>query len=131
MAVVDWTPLRSQLEKMGLLDRPGLVVAATRWLDAGKIDYALGGGVRVLCLGSDPRQYGIISPVADFAGSDVLIIAPRTNFADITARFGKLFEAIEPLPPVILLHAGRSGLTLPLYLGHRLRPVSAGIVDSP
>ncbi len=51
LAAVDWTSLRQELAERGLLDRPGLVVAATRWLDAGKIDYALGGRVPVICLG--------------------------------------------------------------------------------
>src|SRR5271169_6404814 len=75
LAAVDWTSLRTELAERGLLDRPGVVVAATRWLDAGKIDYALGGRVPVICLGSDPREYGIIAPVADYAGADVLIVA--------------------------------------------------------
>ena len=131
MAAVDWTSLRGELARRGLLDRPGLVVAATRWLDAGKIDYALGGRMRVLCFGPDPREYGIISPVADYAGSDVLIIAPRVSPAEIAARFGKLFERVEALPPSTVLHAGRPALSLPLYLGHRFRPVSAGTAGSP
>ena len=123
MAIVDWTALRSELARRGLLDRPGLVVAATRWLDAGKIDYALRGRLPVLCLCKDPHQYGIIAPIPRFAGSDVLIIAPRTTAAEITARFGKSFQSIEMLPPAIVLHAGRPALTLPLYLGHRLGPL--------
>ena len=79
MAAVDWNSLPGELASRGLLGRPNLVVAATRWLDAGKIDYALGGRVPVLCLGPDPREYGIIAPLTKYAGSDVLIIAPRTS----------------------------------------------------
>jgi hypothetical protein len=30
-----------------------------------------------------------------------------------------------------VLHAGRPALSLPLYLGRRLRPLSAGIAGSP
>ncbi len=131
MAAVDWTSLPDELAARGLLDRPRLVVAATRWLEAGKIDYALGGRTRVLCLGPDPRQYGIIAPLAAYVGWDVLIIAPRSTAAEISARFGKLFETIEPLPPVTVLHDGRPALALPLYLGHRLRAVSGGIADNP
>jgi 4-amino-4-deoxy-L-arabinose transferase-like glycosyltransferase len=130
MAAVDWNSLRGELAHRDLLGRPGLVVAATRWLDAGKIDYALGGRVRVLCLGPDPREYGVIAPAADYAGSDVLIIAPRVSPSEITARFGDLFLSIEVLPAVTVLHAGRPALTLPLYLGHRFRPVSAGTAGS-
>jgi hypothetical protein len=57
----------------------------------------------------------------------VLIIAPHTTMAQITARFSPLFQSISSLPPVTLLHAGRPALTLPLYLGHDLRPPDNGI----
>jgi 4-amino-4-deoxy-L-arabinose transferase-like glycosyltransferase len=126
MAVVDWMPLRDELRQRGFLERPGLVVGATRWLDAGKIDYALGGRVRTLCLCTDPHEYGIIAPVADYAGSDVLIIAPHTRAGEITTRFGSLFQSIEVLPPATLLHNGRPALILLLYLGHGLRSTGPG-----
>jgi 4-amino-4-deoxy-L-arabinose transferase-like glycosyltransferase len=122
MAIVNWTGLRAELASRELLGRPGLVVAATRWLDAGKIDYALGGRVPVLCLGPDPHEYGIIAPLSRYPGDDVLIIAPRTTPSEITARFGTLFQSIRPLPPATLFHAGRPALILPLYLGQDLRP---------
>jgi 4-amino-4-deoxy-L-arabinose transferase-like glycosyltransferase len=121
LAAVDWTSLRQELAERGLLDRPGTVVAATRWLDAGKIDYALGGQVPVICLGSDPREYGIIAPVGDYAGMDVLIVAPGISPAAIGTRLGRLFDSIDTLAPATVLHDGRPALTLPLYLGHRLR----------
>ena len=60
--VVDWTSLRDDLAERGLLDRPKLVVAALRWSDAGKIDYALGGRLPVICLGPDAHQYGSGGP---------------------------------------------------------------------
>jgi hypothetical protein len=131
MALVDWRALPVELARRGLPDRPGFAVAATRWLDAGKIDYALGGRVPVLCLCADPHQYGIVAPLARFAGRDVLIIAPRTRPADIAARFGSLFGALDPLPPVELSHAGRPALSLPLYLGRSLRPPSPAVTPSP
>ena len=135
LAAVDWTSLRTELAERGLLDRPGLVVAATRWLDAGKIDYALGGRATVICLGGDPREYGVIAPIARFVGADVLIVAPRFTPARIAAQFGPLFDSIDELPPVTLLHAGRPAMILPLFIGHRLRKPAAvegvGIAGSP
>jgi 4-amino-4-deoxy-L-arabinose transferase-like glycosyltransferase len=131
MAVVDWTPLRDEFAQRGLLDQPGLVVGATRWLDAGKIGYALGGRTPVLCLCTDPHEYGIIAPVAKYVGSDVLIIAPHTTAGEITARFGSFFQSIEALPPATLLYNGHPALTLPLYLGHRLRPFDVGGARHP
>jgi hypothetical protein len=130
MAAVDWTSLHAELASRGLL-RPQLAVAATRWLDAGKIDYALGGRMPVLCLGPDPREYGIIAPLADYAGWDVLIIAPHTTEAEIAADYGRLFRSIAPLPPASVLHAGRPSFSLPFFLGRGLRPPTGGTAGSP
>jgi 4-amino-4-deoxy-L-arabinose transferase-like glycosyltransferase len=117
----DWTSLKTELERRGLLDRPGLVVAALKWHEAGKIDYALGGRIPVICLGSDARQYGLIANPDGYAGADVLIAAPRRSFAQINTEFGSLFDAIEPIAPATITHAGRPLMTLPLFIGHRLR----------
>ncbi|HYZ42674.1 MAG TPA: hypothetical protein VE687_18910, partial [Stellaceae bacterium] len=103
----------------GLLDRPGLAAAALRWTDAGKLDYALGGSVPVICLGPDARQYELTARHDDYAGADVLIVT-RIPYEKIVGQFWFLFDAIEPLAPAIVLHAGHPALRLNLFLGHRL-----------
>ena len=45
---LDWTSLRDDLTSRGLL-RPGTVVGVPNWRDAGKIAYALGPDVTVIC----------------------------------------------------------------------------------
>ena len=117
---VDWTSARDDLIARGLLGGPGVIVAATRWHDAGKIDYALGGRATVICLGTDPREYGLIARPEDHVGADVLIVAPRNSLAQITAQFGGLFDSVEALPSVLVRHAGRPAMVLPLFMGHRL-----------
>ncbi len=116
---VDWTSVRTDLAARGLVGKPGLVVASTRWHDAGKIDYALGGLARVICLGDDPREYGLITDMADYAGQDVLFVAPRETLARIQARYGRSFDAVEALPATLVLHAGRPAMSIPLFMGHR------------
>jgi 4-amino-4-deoxy-L-arabinose transferase-like glycosyltransferase len=133
-AVVDWTSLRDELGARGLLDRPRLVVAAVRWLDAGKIDYALLGQVPVLCLGPDPRQYGLVAPLGRYAGDDVLIVAPGRSFAAIEAEFGALFDRLEPLAPAEIRVAEKPVASVPLFIGFGLRPpawIVGGIAGSP
>jgi 4-amino-4-deoxy-L-arabinose transferase-like glycosyltransferase len=115
--IVDWTSLRTELAQRGLLGRPGLIVAATKWYEAGKIDYALEGSSKVICLGSDPRQYGMSVGDTGEDGADVLIIAPRKTLAAIMGQFGTLFENITLLPPATVLHNGRPAMLLPLFLG--------------
>ncbi len=117
--IVDWTSLRDGLAERGLLDRPKLVVAALRWSDAGKIDYALGGRLPVICLGPDARQYALVARRDDYAGADVLIVT-RTPFEKIVGQYWFLFDAIEPIAPATVAHAGRPALRLNLFLGHRL-----------
>lgn len=119
---VDWTSLRTDLAARGLLGRPGLVVAATRWHDAGKIDYALGGRSTVICLGDDPREYGLVASAAGHVGEDVLIVAPRSSLAQITKQFGTAFDAVDVLPEALVRHAGRPAMLLPLFVGHRFHP---------
>ena len=123
---VDWTSVRTDLAARGLLGQPGLIMAATRWHDAGKIDYALGGQATVICLGADPREYGLLARPEDYAGDNVLIVAPRSTLAQVTAQFGTSFDAVEPLPPSLIRHAGRPAMVLPLFLGHRLHVPADG-----
>lgn len=115
---VNWTSLRTELDRRGELG-PGAVVAATRWADAGKVDYALRGLARVICLGNDPRQYGLSSPAGNYATEDILIVAPRETLSTIRSRFGFMFDHISELQPVTLLHAGRPAMILPLFRGYR------------
>ena len=120
LEVVDWTSLRSEFERRGFLGRPGLVVAALKWHEAGKIDYALGGRIPVICLGPDPRQYGLTANPDGYVSADVLIVAPRRSLAEIKSQFGGRFDAIEPTAPATVTHAGRPAMELPLFIGHRL-----------
>jgi hypothetical protein len=118
LGAVDWNSLRIELAKRGEL-QPGAVVAAIRWVDAGKIDYALHGEVPVICLGNDPREYGLSSPAAAYVGRDLLIVAPRETLGSIDRRFGTAFQSLEERPPVILKHAGKPAMVLPLFIGHQ------------
>jgi 4-amino-4-deoxy-L-arabinose transferase-like glycosyltransferase len=117
--LVDWTSLRQNLATLGLLDKPGLVVAAMRWSDAGKLDYALGGKPPVICLGPDCRQYSLTARHDDYAGADVLIVT-RTSPEKIIGQYWFMFDRIEEIAAADVLHAGRPALRLNFLLGHRL-----------
>jgi hypothetical protein len=119
LQAIDWTSLRDDLAARGLLDRPGLVVGATNWRDAGKIAYALGPDVRVICLNTDSREFGFGLTPADVIGRDVLILAPE--HADrVMAAYAGIFAAIEALPPATIRQGGNDLATVGVFLGRRL-----------
>jgi hypothetical protein len=119
LQAIDWTSLRDDLAARGLLDRPGLVVGATNWRDAGKIAYALGPDVRVICLNTDSREFGFGLTPADVIGQDVLILAPE--HADrVMAEYAGIFAAIEALPPATIRQGGHDLAAVGVFLGRRL-----------
>ena len=111
MEGIDWVSIRTDLEQRGLL-KPGTVVGVPNWRDGGKIAYALGPDVTVLCLNADARQFGFAQPPADFVGQDVLLVG-------LTAMGGP-FERIEPLPLAAIRHRGRVLASVSVAIGHRL-----------
>ncbi len=115
---LDWTKLRGALAERGLLDH---TVAAPSWADTGKVDYALGGRPRVLCLNVDCRQYLFAPGPAAHLGTDILIVAPRQDEARIRADYGGVFAEIEALPPARFALPGGRQVAMGLYLGRNLK----------
>jgi hypothetical protein len=90
---IDWTSLRTQLAEHDLL-RPGTVVGVPNWRDAGKIAYALGPSVPVVCLNRDSRELGFAYPASRFLGRNMLILA--LDHPDRVRRaLAPLFRSIE------------------------------------
>jgi 4-amino-4-deoxy-L-arabinose transferase-like glycosyltransferase len=111
---VDWTSLR------GEVSRPGMIVGVPDWRDAGKIAYALGPDVTVVCLNQDARQFGIAWPPTRFIGADMLILAPEHR-ERVPDELGRAFDSIEPLPDASIRHAGRTLQAVAVFQGRRLR----------
>ncbi len=119
---IDWTSLRTQLAARGLL-APGVVVGVPNWRDAGKIAYALGPDVVVTVLDPDARQFGLVHPLASFAGRDLLVIGPGD--ADrIRSQSASLFERLDVLTPATVVHDGTS-MPVAVLIGHDLRVPAA------
>ncbi|MGO9427760.1 hypothetical protein [Rhodoblastus sp.] len=96
-------------------DQPKTFIAATRWLDAGKLDYALHGAVPVLCLCAEPHAFGLIRDPQDFIGQDALIAAPKLTIDEARARFGGFFDSIEQVAPVDIKQGGQPAIVLQIF----------------
>ena len=120
LAAVDWTSLVPEMQARGWIRLSKPVVAALNWHDAGKLDYALGGAATVICLGDDPREFGLVRPAANYQGADVLILLPGKRPAQFPKDLDMLFERIEPEPALTVLHAGRPAMEISVYAGRHL-----------
>jgi 4-amino-4-deoxy-L-arabinose transferase-like glycosyltransferase len=120
---VAWVTLKSELEVRGLADKPGLFIAATRWHEAAKIDYALGGRLPVLCLCGDPRGYGVLTRPEMHLGETALLIGRDLSQERIMATYATSFDSLEQMPPIAITHAGKPLFELSVYLGHGFRLV--------
>ncbi len=116
---IDWTSLRAELLARGLLTQAGLVVGADNWRDAGKIAYALGPDVTVLCLSRDARQFGFANDPAHFVGDDVLLLVLDHPDA-ARVRIAPLFDRIETLPQATITLRRRVLATVSVLRGTRL-----------
>lgn len=66
----DWRGLSRGLDSLGVLHWPQTFIAATSWIQAGKVAYALGPGVSVLCLSVDPRHFGFLYDQRAYIGEE-------------------------------------------------------------
>ena len=114
LEMLDWSDFARAVAARGL-NQPKTFVAAARWLDAGKIDYALHGSLPVLCLSDDPRGFGVTRDPGDFVGWDALIAAPGLSLDEARRRFGGYFDGIEALAPIEILALGKPAITLQMF----------------
>jgi hypothetical protein len=116
--LLDWGDFPRALVERNLLG-PRTFIAATRWLDAGKLDYALRGAMPVLCLSDDPRGFGLIRDPKDFIGQDALIVAPNLTLDEARGRYGRFFDSIEPLAPIEIMQGGQAAIVLNMFRATR------------
>jgi hypothetical protein len=112
--MLDWDDFARSLDQRGLRAERTFI-AATRWLEAGKIDYALHGTPPVLCLSDDPRGFGVIRDPRDYLGWTALIAAPDFSLAEARQLYGRYFDAIDPLEPIAILAGGQPAIVLNMF----------------
>ena len=120
--LIDWTALRSALADRGLLG-PDAVVGAPFWTQAGKVSYALGPQVPVICLCDDQQQFAYRDNLAEFAGRDVVVVVRRDGERTLD-DVRPFFDSVEVLdrPVEVRRPNGALALTLDIAIGHSLRP---------
>jgi hypothetical protein len=122
----DWRGLARGLDSLGVLRRPHTFVAATSWVQAGKVAYALGPEVPVLCLSVDPRQFAFLHDQRSFLGEDAVVVDRLPARHDVTTRYQGYFASMTPVGTVTIHRGHEPVFDVGVYLAREfLRPFPA------
>ena len=114
---LDWTDLHDWLAARGDLDQPDLFVGVWHWIDAGKVDAALGDRLPVAVLTADPRNFAFQHDLSAFAGRDAILVGRERTERGWVDRYRPHFREIEPLGEICVSRAGHCEVPLKAYLG--------------
>jgi hypothetical protein len=116
----EWTPLRDELQRRGLLDRPGLFVISGSPIDIGKIDQALHDALPMQVFG-EAKQYAFRIDPKTLVGRDALIVGQRNRTIGLRQALAPYFDSIDELPPFSFGRSGMSEVDVRLLYGHALK----------
>jgi Dolichyl-phosphate-mannose-protein mannosyltransferase len=128
LEALDWGELRRGLDSLGVLRGSRTFVAGTSWVQSGKIAYALGPSVPVVCLSADPRGFASVYDQREFEGEDAVIVDRLPARHDVMARYGAYFGQLTPAGRIGIQRDGRTAFDVAVYVGRGFRgpyPVSA------
>jgi 4-amino-4-deoxy-L-arabinose transferase-like glycosyltransferase len=125
---LDWRELRAALAPMlrasggGANARPDAkpFVAATNWIDAGKLTYALNGEADVVCLCTEPHHFAFVRNERTYLSRDAIIVERPGRRPDASQLLSRYFRSIEPIGTTVLRRNGAPAMTLLLYRGDTL-----------
>ncbi|MGB8364390.1 MAG: ArnT family glycosyltransferase [Rhizomicrobium sp.] len=123
--LLNWTELDRAIPERRLIDTATPAAAAIRWMDAGKLNYAIGRSIPVLCLCSDPQQFRYLHNPAQFSGRNIIVIGTRKDLADPHTTLLHWFTRVETLAPVTLHRAGQPAIELAIVRGVGFKPYGA------
>jgi 4-amino-4-deoxy-L-arabinose transferase-like glycosyltransferase len=95
-------------------------VAATNWIDAGKIAYAMNGAADVVCLCTEPHHFAFVHDQRSYLSRNAIIVERAGRRPDASVLLSKYFRAIEPIGTTVIRRHGAPAITLELYRGEAL-----------
>ena len=116
----EWTPLRGELQRRGLLDKPNLFVISGSPIDIGKIDQALH-DARPMQVFGEAKQYAFRVDPKTLVGRDALIVGQRNRTLGLRRALAPYFDSIDELPPFAFGRSGMNEVEVRLLYGHVLK----------
>jgi hypothetical protein len=119
---IEWTTVRTELARRGLLGSPRPLIVATQWNEAGKLDEILGDRADVVVFSSDPREFGLRGGAAQ-VGRDALIVGRLESLKRRLPALAGYFQSISWTPPIAVGRDGRGEILIGVVQArHLLRP---------
>jgi hypothetical protein len=130
LEIVDWRDLPTVLAPLLRDSRSGAdadprarpFVAATNWIDAGKIAYAMNGRADVVCLCSEPHHFAFVHDERSYLARDAVIVvrAGQRSPSSAPAPLSPYFRSVKSIGTTVVKRAGSPAITLALYRGETL-----------
>ena len=120
--LLDWHDVQVTLRQRHIIDASTAAVAGTRWMDAGKLNYAIGRNVSVICLCDDPQQFRYLHDLSQFVGRDIIVIKTQREFERDTPNLDRWFDKVQLLEPIMLRRNGHDAIELAVFRGIGFKP---------
>jgi hypothetical protein len=117
LEALDWSELRSALGARGLLPVGTRFIAATNWVEGGKLGYALGPGIPVVCLCDPPHHFPYFNDPRGFVGRDAIILHDARRFHAVDP-LAPHFDSLTSLGRIPIHRDGRVAIEVEAHLGH-------------
>ncbi|MBP2637504.1 MAG: dolichyl-phosphate-mannose-protein mannosyltransferase [Firmicutes bacterium] len=132
---LNWSNLPGTVAEKGLLDKTYNVdfLVARHWIDAGKVDYAFGGKLPLMCLDDEAHHFAFMHNPAAFRGQNALIIGQR-NMADIEKEMAPYFDTIEFKGNLPIYRRGQAEFDVAVYYAKNFKgyyPMKYGFNSKP
>jgi hypothetical protein len=115
---LDWRDLAPALQERGYLSpavKDSIFIVARNWIEAGKIDYALGGALPVVIFSGDPHHYPFIHSLSDMKGKTALIIGRASGMTDTETVLRPYFDSMVQMENINIHRQQRSEIPLSIY----------------
>jgi Dolichyl-phosphate-mannose-protein mannosyltransferase len=130
LEAVEWAPLREELQRRGLLDKPNVFVISDGPIDIAKIDQALHDAVPMQVFGAS-QQYAFRYDPKSLLGRDALILGQTNRTIGIRGALAPYFESIEELPAFAFGRSGMKEIEVRILYGHVLQKPLPSPYDKP
>lgn len=120
-ALLSWEAVRPELAKRGLPADDRTFIGTFNWVRAGELNALFGRQIPVLCLCSDARHFGYLTPPEAYAGWSAILIGMPGHIDD-DAALGEKFAALAASEDISLSKAGRVAVPLRMRRAGGFKP---------